>query len=181
MPNQSRANHIHLIVTGGTIDSYFDKSVDTTALSSESQVRAYLEKVIEPHFTLSQKVVSMKDSRDLGEQEREKILQDILHCGHDRILITHGTYTMPETAQFLLKNKKGLEDKIIVISGGFYPLARYSETDASFNLGFAIASLFLAKPGVYVAMNGKLFDGDKVKKDLQQARLVDADDVRSTA
>jgi L-asparaginase len=172
MPSDHSSNHIHLIVTGGTIDSFFDKKVDTNICASESTVRKFLEESIEPHFTLSQKVVAMKDSRDITDEDRQKILQEIINCGHDRILITHGTYTIPLTAQFLIGKKADIAKKIVVITGAFYPLARFADTDAGFNLGFAIASLLLGKPGVYVAMNGQLFEGDKVKKDTKQGRLV---------
>jgi L-asparaginase len=164
--------HIHLIITGGTIDSYFDRRKDSNVPSSESFVRKFLEETVEPHFTISQKVIAMKDSRDINEDDRQKMLNEILNCNHDRILITHGTFTIPDTAQFLLDRKTGLEKKTIVITGAFYPLARFSDTDAAFNLGFAIASLFHAKPGVYVAMNGQLFEGDKVKKDVREGRFV---------
>jgi L-asparaginase len=170
--NASSKNHIHLLVTGGTIDSYFDKRVDTNLPSHDSQVRKFLEDSVEPHFTLSQKIITMKDSREINQEDRERMVQEIANCGHDYILVTHGTYTMPETAAYLLEHKSEFPKKTIVLTGSFLPLARYADTDAGFNLGFAIASLFLAKPGVYVAMNGQLFDGDKVKKDTKQGRLV---------
>jgi len=172
MPSDHSLSHVHLIVTGGTIDSYFDKSVDTNICASESTVRKFLEESIEPHFTLSQKVVAMKDSRDITDEDRQRMLQEIINCGHDRMLITHGTYTIPVTAKFLIDNKSQFPKKTVVITGAFYPLARFADTDAGFNLGFAIASLFLAKPGVYVAMNGQLFEGDKVKKDTKLGKLV---------
>ncbi len=73
MPNNP--THIHLMITGGTIDSYFDKRVDTNVPSSESVVRNYLEQSIEPHFTISQKVIAMKDSREITDEDREKMLQ----------------------------------------------------------------------------------------------------------
>jgi L-asparaginase len=172
MPSNPSTNHIHLIVTGGTIDSYFDKTIDTNVCASGSTVRKFLEESIEPHFTLSQKVVTMKDSREINDEDRQKILQEIIHCGHDRILITHGTYTIPVTAKFLIDNMTQISKKFVVITGAFYPLARFADTDAGFNLGFAIASLLLGKPGVYVAMNGQLFEGDKVRKDTKEGRLV---------
>jgi L-asparaginase len=172
MPSDHPPSHIHLIVTGGTIDSFFDKRVDSNIPSGESCVRKFLEEQIEPHFTLSQKIVAMKDSRDITDEDRQKIMQEIVNCGHERILITHGTYTIPVTAKFLIDKKTEIAKKIVVITGSFYPLARFADTDAGFNLGFAISSLILSKPGIYVAMNGHLFDGDKVKKDTKQGRLV---------
>jgi L-asparaginase len=170
-------NHIHLLVTGGTIDSYFDKKADSNVPSSVSYVRTFLEVSIEPHFTLSQKVICMKDSREITDEDRERMLQEIIHCGHNRILITHGTYTMPITAQFLCDRKSEIPTKVVALTGALYPLARYADSDAGFNLGFAIASLLLWKPGIYIAMNGQLFDGDKVRKDVREARFVALDAV----
>jgi len=169
--------HVHLIITGGTIDSYFDKRADRNVTSSESVVLKYLEESIEPHFTLSQKVIAMKDSRDITDEDRKKMRKEIIECHHNHILITHGTFTIPDTARFLLANKTSFENKTVVLTGSFYPLTRYLDSDAAFNLGFAIASLLQAKPGVYVAMNGQLFEGDKVKKDVKEARFVAIDAV----
>jgi len=84
-----------------------------------------------------------------------------------RIVITHGTDTMTQTAQALL----AIRDKTIVLTGALAP-ARFNETDAPFNLGLAFAAAQVASPGVYIAMNGTVFRGDQVEKDRAQQRFV---------
>ena len=84
-----------------------------------------------------------------------------------RVVITHGTDTMTETARVLAS----VRDKTIVFTGSLSP-ARFSESDASFNLGLAFATAQVAPPGVYIAMSGQVFRADKVRKDHAAGRFV---------
>ena len=85
-----------------------------------------------------------------------------------RIVITHGTDTMTETAKLLAAQ---VPDKTIVLTGALSP-ARFAETDAPFNLGMAFATAQVAAPGVWIAMNGQVFDGMKVRKDRAAGKFV---------
>jgi L-asparaginase len=108
-----------------------------------------------------------KDSLDLTDDDRALIVDAVRKSESARVLITHGTDTMTQTAQSLL----AVPDKTIVLTGALAP-ARFNETDAPFNLGMAFAAVQVAPPGVYIAMNGTVFRGDRVKKDRTQQRFV---------
>lgn len=123
-------------------------------------------------FEYEFKVITFKDSRAITENDQKKIIESIEACpANASIVITHGTYTMPDTARFIQEHLKTLDGKRIVLTGSMIPLKGFSETDASFNLGFAIASAFLGEPGIYVAMNGRLFTADHVHKNLREGKF----------
>lgn len=162
--------HVHLLITGGTIDSIFDAAKDMVVVNDATTIVSYLEKMVCPHFTLTQEIVTLRDSREITDNIRAEIVRSIGKCPHDFILITHGTYTMSATAEYLHKNLT-IGNKRIVLTGSMFPLQGFAPTDAPFNLGFAIASLFLAKPGVYLAMNGKLFHAGESIKNVDAGRF----------
>ena len=105
----------------------------------------------------------MKDSRFIGNDEREIILAKCRECEESQIIITHGTMTMPDTAIFLGKQKL---QKTIVLLGAQYP-ANKDNSDALFNLGAAIIAVQIKECGVYVTMNGCIFNFDNIKKNME--------------
>lgn len=146
---------IHFILTGGTIDSYYSGSVDTVVPREHSIIPKYIKYLqLYEEFEFSE--VCMKDSRDLTIQDLNKIGKTIENSKHKKIIISHGTYTMPNTAKFLEKNLKN-KDKTVIITGSMIPLEGFSPSDASFNLGFSIAKLQELSNGIYICMNGRLF------------------------
>ena len=114
-------------------------------------------------FQYSIEEVFKKDSRLISTTDRESLAAKIKAADSDRILITHGTFTMEETATYL--GNLNL-NKTIVLTGSFV-LGSSTKTDAPFNLGYAISSLQFLKPGVYVAMNGETFPWNNVTKNLK--------------
>jgi L-asparaginase len=156
---------IVVITTGGTIDkAYFD------ALSLYQVGETVVDKLLRiAQVTYPYRIVQLlrKDSLELTDGDRKALLRHIANADSSRILITHGTDTMTETARFLAP----LNRKTIVLTGALSP-ARFSESDATFNLGMAFAVAQTAPPGVYVAMNGHVFRGDEVRKDRDNARFV---------
>jgi len=151
---------IHIILTGGTIDSYYEGSVDTVIPKEHSVIPQYLKSLkLYTDFTFSE--ICMKDSRDLTSQDREKIYQAVKNSKSKRIIITHGTYTIPKTAKFISQNLK-IKNKVIIITGGMIPLEGFAPSDAPFNLGFSIAESQHLPDGVYVCMNGKIFRPEEV-------------------
>ena len=159
---------IFVVTTGGTIDKiYFD------ALSQyqigESVVHRLLDigRVSYP-FRIVEAL--RKDSLDLTDADRELIRTKVSELPTTRVVITHGTDTMTETARVLAS----VRDKTIVFTGALAP-ARFSESDATFNLGMAFATAQVAPPGVYITINGQVFHANEVRKDRAAGRFVQKD------
>jgi len=162
--------HVHFIITGGTIDSVFDTSRDTVVVNDHTSITGYLKETAKPNFRVTHEILTMKDSREITDHIREEILSSIKKAEADHIILTHGTYTMALTMDYLSERLKEM-NKTVVLTGSFYPIKGFSPSDAPFNLGFAIASSFLLEPGIYIAMNGEIFTPSSVTKDLVQARF----------
>ena len=106
------------------------------------------------------------DSLEMTDEDRVLVREAVTACGSKRILITHGTDTMAETAQAL----SSMNDKSIVLTGAMQP-ARMRRSDSVFNIGFAWAAVQLLPPGVYIAMNGEVFEAGAVRKNLKAQRF----------
>ena len=154
---------IHFILTGGTIDSHFDHTKDSVVIGEKSGIEEFVAK-LKLHSKTVFDIAVLKDSRDIRHKDRQKILELVKNSPHKKILITHGTYTMPDTGQYLME-QLGKTDKTIILTGSMVPLKGFDFSDAGFNLGYAIAEVQELKPGVYICMNGKVFDPMKVDKD----------------
>jgi L-asparaginase len=157
-------NHIHIIKMGGTIE-FIDPAYDVInkkLLKLDATIESYLRDLIKPHFDFSTESIAKKDSREINEADREKLIKVIAETPHENILITHGTFTMRETAEFL--EKQPLSDKKIILTGSMIPVTGFSASDAGFNLGFAAASFASLQPGVYLCMNGGVFKSDEIEK-----------------
>ena len=158
-------NSILILTTGGTIDKqYFD------ALSryqiTDTMVTKLLEiaRVTHP-FEIRE--VLRKDSIEMTEDDRVRVLEQARSARHSRIVITHGTDTMTLTARALAM----ITNKTIVLTGALAP-ARFSESDAAFNLGMAFAAAQIASPGVYITINGSVFRAEDVEKDRDRGCFV---------
>jgi L-asparaginase len=155
---------IKIFTTGGTFDKvYFD------ALSEfkigEPMVGALLE---EANVSFDYDIESLlkKDSLEMDDQDRETIRRAVAKATQSMILITHGTDTMVDSARAL----QGITDKTIVMFGAMQP-ARMRYSDAMFNLGVASAAVQILPAGIYIAMNGQIFDALKVTKNRAQNRF----------
>lgn len=161
---------IEIIMTGGTIDSFYDPTKDTVVPLKTSPIPDFIKNLqIDNTFIFNQ--VTIKDSRDLTEVDLKKILKSVEESSSKHIIITHGTYTMPNTARFL-EAKLKRNDQIIILTGSMIPLDRFTLSDAPFNLGYSFASFKILKPGVYVCMNGRVFNTKEVTKIISQGRFV---------
>jgi L-asparaginase len=162
---------ILVLTTGGTIDkAYFD------ALSEYQIVDSGIPDLLrEARVALPFRVVELmrKDSLELTGEDRALIAATAREAPEDRIVVTHGTDTMTETARVLATEVPG---KTICLTGALSP-ARFAETDAPFNLGMAFAAVQAAPPGVYIAMSGQVFDGLNVRKDRAAGKFVALDQV----
>jgi L-asparaginase len=159
------AEPILIVTTGGTIDkAYFD------ALSQYQVGDSFVAKLLQiAHVTHPYRVdeFSRKDSLDLNDADREQLRERIASAHESRVVVTHGTDTMTQSADVL----KAISGKTIVLTGALAP-ARFAESDASFNLGMAFGVAQTAEPGVYIAMNGQVFRAGEVRKDRKHARFV---------
>lgn len=155
---------IEIFTTGGTIDKvYFDANSEFEI--GDSLVEELLaESNIREGFSVTG--LMRKDSLEMTDEDREAVRAAVSRCAAARVLVTHGTDTMPETARALLS----VRDKTIVLTGAMQP-ARMRRTDAVFNLGFAWAALGLLPHGVYIAMNGEVFEAGSVRKNLKAQRF----------
>lgn len=167
---QPTTETIHFIITGGTIDSHYDPLQDTAVANTESIIPSYIES-LKLHQPTDFSLVCMKDSRELNEQDRKSVLEIVQKSEHRYILITHGTYTMADTARYLKVNATNLDEKIVIFTASAIPLQGFSPSDAPFNLGYAIGRFESLSPGVYVAMNGRVFEPEEVMKELSEARF----------
>lgn len=159
---------ILIIQTGGTIDKeYAEKAGVFNFEINEPAVKRVLER-INPNFEYEILSVLKKDSLDMTDADRAIVLKSCIDAKEEKILITHGTDTMVKTAELL----NTIKDKTIVITGSKKP-EKFQESDAQFNIGAAIGALNLLKPGVYIIMNGKVYDWDKCIKDPRTANFID--------
>lgn len=160
---------ILILLTGGTMDGVINPG-DGKKLSGESAVKEYLNS-LDLHSQYECRQICTKDSRELTDDDRKDFLESVKTSDADKILIIHGTFTMSDTGQNLKKNSDSIKSKTIVLTGSMTPLQEWYPGDAPFNLGFAISALLREKPGIYIAMNGRIFDPDKVRKNIEKERF----------
>lgn len=158
------AETLQIFTTGGTIDKvYFD------SLSDYQVGHPLVENVLrQAHVAFSFAVTSLmkKDSIDMEDADRGAVRAAVEQCAAHRVLITHGTDTMAETARAL----NAIPAKTVVFTGSLTP-ARFQESDAFFNIGFAVAAARILPAGVYVAMQGRVFEARHVRKDRAHNRF----------
>ena len=151
---------IKIITTGGTIDKiYFDDKSEFQV--GDPQIVDVLQ---EAKLTLDCEVTPLmrKDSLDMTDEDRKLIYEKIRSDPHKHFIVTHGTDTMILTAKALCN----ITDKVIVITGAMQP-AKFRMTDAVFNIACAITAVQLLPDGVYIAMNGRIFNPKKVRKNVK--------------
>jgi L-asparaginase len=162
---QSCTPPILLLTTGGTIDKIYFDALSTYQVG-ETQLAKVLE-VARVTAPFSIRELLRKDSLELDDADRDRIAEVVEQAETSRIVITHGTDTMTQTAARLA----GIPGKTVVLVGALAP-ARFSESDAPFNLGMAFATAQVAPPGVWITMNGTVFDATHVVKDRAAGKFV---------
>ena len=153
-----------IVTTGGTIDKiYFDDKSDFQV--GEPQIGRILEE-LGVAFRYSVIPIIRKDSLHITDADRELIRATIAAQPARHVLVTHGTDSMVETACVLAS----LTDKTIVLTGALNP-ARFRGSDAEFNIGTAVGAVQCLPPGVYIAMNGRIWEPTKVRKNVAANRF----------
>ena len=149
---------IRIFVTGGTFDKEYNE-IEGKLLFKDTHLPQML-KLGRSRVKVEVRTLMMIDSLEMTDADREIILENCLKASEDRILITHGTDTMVETARVLGRAVSG---KTILLTGAMVPFA-FGSSDGLFNLGSALAFVQTLAPGVYLAMNGRYFPWDRVRK-----------------
>ena len=149
---------IRLFVTGGTFDKEYDE-IHGTLLFRRSHLQEMLA-MGRCRLDVSVETLMLVDSLDMTREDRERIAARCRECEEDRVVITHGTDTMVDTARILAE---AVPDKTVVLTGAMIPIA-FGSSDGLFNLGSALSFAQVLEPGVFVAMNGRYFPWDEVRK-----------------
>ncbi|MBB1285847.1 asparaginase [Flavisolibacter sp. BT320] len=149
---------IRIFITGGTFDKEYNE-LDGQLFFKDSHLPEMLE-LGRNLVPVEVRTLMMVDSLEMTDDDRDLIAEHCRKSKEDKIIITHGTDTMADTAK-LLANK--VKDKTIVITGAMIPY-KFGSSDGLFNLGSAMAFVQTLPPGVYVAMNGRYFNAENVRK-----------------
>jgi L-asparaginase len=159
---------IRIIITGGTFDKHYDeiRGILTFKDTHLPEILKYVRCTLPIELELNQLI----DSLDMHLANRLKILESCRRAPESRIVVTHGTDTMIETGRILGEAALG---KTVVLTGAMVPYS-FTASDAVFNLGCAITAVQLQPPGVYVAMNGRVFPWDRVRKHKETATFEEA-------
>lgn len=156
---------IRILVTGGTFDKEYNENTgqlyfkDTHLAEMLRRGRSRVEVTI--------RTIMMIDSLEMSDPDRALIVQNCIQAHEDRIVITHGTDTMTETAAAIAS---AVLDKTVVLTGAMIPWA-FGSSDGLFNLGSALSFVQVLPAGVYVAMNGKCFPWDRVRKNRERGEF----------
>jgi L-asparaginase len=149
---------IRIFVTGGTFDKTYDEIRGRLSFAD-----THLPEMLQlgrSRVAVSVRTLMMVDSLDMTDADREVIVRNCRQCEESRIVVTHGTDTMVETAEALAR---GVASKTIVLTGAMIPYA-FGSSDGLFNLGSALSFAQVLPAGVYLAMNGQWFAWDRVRK-----------------
>ncbi|NCI49552.1 asparaginase [Sediminibacterium roseum] len=149
---------VRIFITGGTFDKEYNL-LNGELYFKETHMDELLSKG-RNQVPVEITTLMLKDSLDMTQLDRELIARWCDECEEDKIVVTHGTDTMTETARVLAGKVK---NKTIVLTGAMIPI-KFGSSDGLFNIGSAMAFAQALPNGVYIAMNGKYFDYDKVRK-----------------
>lgn len=152
---------IRIFVTGGTFDKEYNE-LNGTLFFQDTHLPEML-KLGRSRLKVQIRTLMMVDSLEITDSDRQLIADSCIKCPEDKIIITHGTDTMVETAVFL---SKAISNKTIIITGALVPY-KFGSSDGLFNLGSSLAFVQHLPHGVYISMNGKFFQANNVRKNTQ--------------
>ena len=157
---------IRIFVTGGTFDKEYDE-LTGELFFKKTHLREMLE-LGRSKIDFNISTLMMKDSLEMDDNDRAVIVDNCSKAVENSIIITHGTDTMVRTAKLIAKQ---VMDKTIVLTGAMIPY-KFGSSDGLFNLGAAIGYVQSLSKGVYVSMNGKCFNHDKVEKNKETGEFI---------
>jgi len=150
--------YIKIFSTGGTFDKEFNE-LNGELYFKKTQLHELL-KLGRSQLNVKVETLMMVDSLNMTEDDRQHIIHKCQQESSKRIIITHGTDTMVETAKILAQH---IKDKTIILTGAMIPI-KFGSSDGLFNLGSALSFIQILHPGVYITMNGRYFNWDNVRK-----------------
>lgn len=159
-----------VIATGGTIDKGYSPS--SAALFLDSSFLGFIGDALNLHVAWEFSQVLKKDSLEIDEEDRRLILEEVVGSSAQRIVVTHGTDSMIESAKFVSRNLPDHRAPCTVVFTGSFTPGRFNYAEACFNLGAAFAAAMSLSSGVYIAIGGEIFEPGAVKKDHENQRFV---------
>jgi len=160
-------DHLIVITTGGTIDKVYFDDLSDFKVGDPQIIRVFEQMNISFRWEVRQ--LMRKDSLQLNDADRQLIRDTILTSDAKHFLITHGTDSMVQTAAALAD----LDDRVIILTGALNP-ASFIGSDAMFNIGCAVGAVQSLESGVYIAMNGRIWDPTEVRKNRDANRFESA-------
>ena len=161
---------IRIIVTGGTFDKEYNEL--TGSLFFKDTHLLEMLRLGRSRVDVSISTLMMIDSLEMTAGDRARIIAECARAAEERILITHGTDTMVETAAALASALPPASGQTIVLTGAMIPYA-FGSSDGLFNLGSALSFVQALPAGVYIAMNGRCFNWDRVRKNRESGTFED--------
>ena len=151
--------HVAFIQTGGTIDKDYPVQLKAYGFVIQSAAFNCVLSKLRKAFTTESSTVCKKDSQEITEEDRAALLCEISSTPASKVIVTHGTDTMIETAQYIQKRATGSDmiSKTVVFTGAIKP-QKIIDSDADFNIGCSVGALNLLNPGVYICMNGRIIE-----------------------
>ncbi|NJB69061.1 L-asparaginase [Desulfobaculum xiamenense] len=156
---------IRILVTGGTLDKEYNQ-LDGELVFTKTHIADILRQA-KCTAEVAIETVMLKDSLHMVDADRQLILDRVRACPEDKVVITHGTDTMADTAAVI---GRAVTDKTVVLLGAMVPYS-FVNSDAMFNLGCAFSAVQLLPRGSYITMNGKIFSWDNVRKNRQKGEF----------
>ena len=155
------SDKISILITGGTFDKEYDE-INGILSFKKTQIHEMLHQS-RAKIEFEIKTLMLIDSLEMSDKQRKEIVNNCAQDENNKIIITHGTDTIAETGQEIMKENL---NKCIILTGAMIPI-KFGSSDGLFNLGCAVGLVQSLKNGVYVAMNGNYFPANKVKKNIQ--------------
>ena len=155
------SDKISILITGGTFDKEYDE-INGILSFKKTQIHEMLHQS-RAKIEFDIKTLMLIDSLEMSDKQREEIVNNCSQDENNKIIITHGTDTIAETGQAIMKENL---NKCIILTGAMIPI-KFGSSDGLFNLGCAVGLVQSLENGVYVAMNGNYFPANKVKKNIQ--------------
>jgi L-asparaginase len=152
---------IRIFITGGTFDKEYNE-ITGQLYFNDTHMHDLLE-MGRSKVAVEIRTLMMVDSLEMTDEDRDLIAHQCINCDENKIVITHGTDTMADTARMLAQK---IKDKTVILTGAMIPI-KFGSSDGLFNLGSALAFAQTLSPGIYVAMNGRYFTWDNVRKNKQ--------------